>query len=230
MVLDHVVGLPNTDKVIRDAFERTLRWAKRCRDAHTREDQAQFGIVQGGLSREMRIESAQKLAEIGFEGYAIGGLSVGEPPEDMYRTIDFTEPAMPTDRPRYLMGVGTPRDLIECIHRGVDLFDCVMPTRNGRNAFAFTDNGPMRMRNAQYIEDPRPIDETCPCPACKRSRAYIRHLFAADEMLGPILLSIHNITYYQRLVSRARDAIVNGTWNEFRKERLAGWGIEPFEE
>ena len=230
MVLDHVVGLPNTDKVIRDAFERTIRWAKRCRDAHTREDQAQFGIVQGGLSREMRVESAQKLAEIGFEGYAIGGLSVGEPPEDMYSTIEFTEPAMPKDRPRYLMGVGTPRDLIESIHRGVDLFDCVMPTRNGRNAFAFTDRGPMRMRNAQYIEDPRPIDETCPCPACKRSRAYIRHLFAAGEMLGPILLSIHNITYYQRLVSRARDAIVNGTWNEFRKERLAGWGIEPFEE
>ena len=228
MVLDHVVGLPNTDKVIRDAFERTIRWAKRCRDAHTREDQAQFGIVQGGLSREMRVESAQALAEIGFEGYAIGGLSVGEPPEDMYRTIDFTEPAMPKDRPRYLMGVGTPRDLIESIHRGVDLFDCVMPTRNGRNAFAFTDCGPMRMRNAQYIEDPRPIDETCPCPACKRSRAYIRHLFAAGEMLGPILLSIHNITYYQRLVSRARDAIVNGTWKEFRKERLAGWGVEPF--
>ncbi len=225
MVLDHVVGLPNTEDVLREAMERTVRWAKRCRDVHTRTDQAQFGIVQGGLIRQLRVECAQKLAEINFEGYAIGGLSVGEEPEMMYQAIDFTVPAMPTDKPRYLMGVGTPQDILEGIDRGIDLFDCVMPTRNGRNAFAFTDFGPLRMRNAQYAEDSRPLEEDCPCPACRRSRAYIRHLFQSGEMLGPILLSIHNITYYQRLVRRAREAIVAGTWSQFKRDRFDGWGL-----
>lgn len=230
MVLDHVVGLPNTETVLRDAMERSVRWAQRCRNAHTRENQAQFGIVQGGLIRQLRVECAQKLAEIGFEGYAIGGLSVGEEPEMMYEAIDYTVPAMPSDKPRYLMGVGTPRDLLEGIDRGIDLFDCVMPTRNGRNAFAFTDSGPLRMRNAQYAEDSRPLEETCPCPACKRSRAYIRHLFQSGEMLGPILLSIHNITYYQRLVAGARAAIEAGNWKEYKRTRLTGWGLEDTKE
>jgi len=225
MVLDHVVPLPNDPAVVRDAADRTVRWAQRCRRAATRNDQALFAIVQGGLDPELRVQSARRLAEMDFAGYAIGGLSVGEQPDKMYRTLDFTVPAMPLDRPRYLMGVGRPEDLLEGIRRGIDLFDCVIPTRNGRNAMAFTDRGPLRMRNLQFEQDDSPIEEECPCPACRRSRGYIRHLFMADEMLGPILLSIHNITYYQRLMSRARQAIAEGRFEEFRRERIRSWGI-----
>ncbi|MCL4190450.1 MAG: tRNA guanosine(34) transglycosylase Tgt [Thermoguttaceae bacterium] len=223
MVLDHVVSLPNSPSVIRDAAERSVRWAERCRRAATRTDQAQFAIVQGGLDAELRVWCAARLAELDFPGYAIGGLSVGETPEEMYRTLDATLPAMPTDRPRYLMGVGRPEDLLEAIRRGVDLFDCVMPTRNGRNAMAFTNQGPLRLRNLQYERDPSPLEEGCPCPACRRSRGYLRHLFMAGEMLGPILLSIHNVTYYQRLVADARRAIEDDRFEEFRRERFAGW-------
>lgn len=224
MVLDHVVGLPNTEKVVYDAMQRTIRWAKRCQDAATRKDQVQFAIVQGGLNRDFRQECAEKLVAMDFPGYAIGGLSVGEKPCEMYRMLDCTVPALPAEKPRYLMGVGTPVDLLEGIARGVDMFDCVMPTRNGRNAMAFTDHGKMRLRNAQYQEDERPLEEDCPCPACQRSRAYLRHLFVAGEMLGPILLSIHNITYYQRLVARARTAILEGRYAAFVQERKVGWG------
>lgn len=223
MVLDHVVSLPNSPSVIREAAERSVRWAERCRRAATRTDQAQFAIVQGGLDAELRAWCAARLAELEFPGYAIGGLSVGETPEEMYRTLDATLPEMPADRPRYLMGVGRPEDLLEAIRRGVDLFDCVMPTRNGRNAMAFTDQGPLRLRNLQHERDPRPLEEGCACPACRRSRGYLRHLFMAGEMLGPILLSIHNVTYYQRLVAGARRAIEVGRFEEFRHERLAGW-------
>jgi queuine tRNA-ribosyltransferase len=144
----------------------------------------------------------------------------------MYQVLDFTVPAMPDDRPRYLMGVGRPQDLLEAIHRGVDLFDCVMPTRNGRNAMAFTDRGTLRLRNLQYQCDPRPLEEGCPCAACQRSRGYLRHLFTAGEMLGPILLSIHNITYYQRLLRQAREAIAEDRFQQFRRDRLRGWGEE----
>ena len=225
MVLDHVVSLPNSPSVIRDAAERSVRWAERCRRAATRTDQAQFAIVQGGLDAELRVWCAARLAEIDFPGYAIGGLSVGETPEEMYRTLDATLPAMPADRPRYLMGVGRPEDLREAIWRGVDLFDCVMPTRNGRNAMAFTNQGPLRLRNLQYERDPSPLEEGCPCPACRRSRGYLRHLFMAGEMLGPILLSIHNVTYYQRLVADARRAIEDDRFEDFRRERFAGWAV-----
>lgn len=223
MCMDHVVGLPNTDDKIQDAMLRSVRWAKRCKEFATREDQSLFGIVQGGLNRNFRIECAQRLSELDFPGYAIGGLSVGEPPEEMYETLDYTTPELPQNKPRYLMGVGTPRDLIEGIARGVDMFDCVMPTRNGRNAMAFTAHGKMRLRNLKYREDDRPIEEDCPCPACRRSRAYIRHLFIAGEMLGPILLSIHNITYYERLVTQCREAIFAGRYREFMKECYEGW-------
>ncbi|MDO4630177.1 MAG: tRNA guanosine(34) transglycosylase Tgt [Planctomycetia bacterium] len=223
MCMDHVVGLPNTDEKIQDAMLRSVRWAKRCKEFATREDQSLFGIVQGGLNRNFRIECAQRLSELDFPGYAIGGLSVGEPPEEMYETLDYTTPELPQNKPRYLMGVGTPRDLIEGIARGVDMFDCVMPTRNGRNAMAFTAHGKMRLRNLKYREDDRPIEEDCPCPACRRSRAYIRHLFIAGEMLGPILLSIHNITYYERLVTQCREAIFAGRYREFMKECYEGW-------
>jgi queuine tRNA-ribosyltransferase len=223
MVLDHVVALPATPEVIADALERTLRWAQRCRRAATRGDQAQFAIVQGGLDPERRVYCATKLAEMDFPGYAIGGLSVGETPTEMYACLDVTVPALPREKPRYLMGVGTPTDLVEAIGRGVDLFDCVMPTRNGRNALAFTDEGTLRLRNAKHERDSRPLEADCPCPACRHSRGYLRHLFMAGEMLGPILLSIHNVTYYQRLVAGARAAIESGTFGAFRAAKLAGW-------
>ena len=223
MVLDHVVGLPNPTEVIRDAMERSVRWAQRCRDAARRDDQAQFAIVQGGLDMGMRVECAERLAELDFPGYAIGGLSVGETPEEMYQALDATVPAMPEAKPRYLMGVGRPEDILEGIRRGVDMFDCVMPTRNGRNALAFTDQGTLRLRNLKYQRDDRPLDENCPCAACRRSRGYIRHLFTAKEMLGPILLSLHNITYYQRLVADARKAIQRNRFEQFATEKHAGW-------
>ena len=223
MVLDHVVGLPNTDEVVRDAMLRTIRWAKRCKAVATREDQSQFAIVQGGLDRNLRMECIEKLVEMDFAGYAIGGLCLGEEIHEMYEAIDFTAQALPTDRPRYLMGVGTPQDLLEGIERGVDMFDCVMPTRNGRNAMAFTSTGKLHVRNLKYREDDRPLDEECDCPACQRSRAYLRHLFVAGEMLGPILLSIHNITYYERLVRNARAAILAGRYQEFKQNTYARW-------
>ncbi len=225
MVLDHVVGLPSEPEAVLDAMQRTVRWARRCRDAAHRSDQALFAIVQGGLDPAARAWCAERLAELDFPGYAIGGLSVGEPPEQMYRTLEATVPAMPADRPRYLMGVGRPVDLLEAIYRGVDLFDCVMPTRNGRNSMAFTDLGCLRLRNLQYERDERPIEDGCPCVACRRSRGYIRHLFMAGEMLGPILLSIHNLTYYQRLLAGARDAISAGCFANYREAKLRGWEI-----
>ena len=224
MVLDHVVGLPNGPDVVREAAERTLRWAGRCRRAATRPDQALFGIVQGGLDLGLRVESAQRLAELDLPGYAIGGLSVGEEPAEMFRVVEATVPAMPADRPRYLMGVGRPEDLLEAIRLGIDLFDCVMPTRNGRNAMAFTDEGPRRLRNLQYERDARPLQEGCSCPACHRSRGYLRHLFMAGEMLGPILLSLHNLTYYQRLLAGAREAIARDRFEAYRREKMQGWG------
>ena len=227
MVLDHVVGLPNTPEVVADAAERTVRWARRCRDAATRADQALFAIVQGGLDPELRVRCAEQLAGLDFAGYAVGGLSVGEEPDEMYRVLDVTVPALPSDRPRYLMGVGRPEDLLEAIRRGIDLFDCVMPTRNGRNAMAFTDQGKRRLRNAKYESDESPLEEGCPCAACRRPRAYLRHLFMAGEMLGPILLSIHNLTYYQRLLRGARAAIAEDRFEQYRLEKLRGWGKAP---
>lgn len=223
MVLDHVVALPAVAEAIRDATERSVRWARRCRDAHRRADQAQFGIVQGGMDERLRTTCAAELAALDFTGYAVGGLSVGETPEEMYRVLDFTVPAMPEEKPRYLMGVGRPRDLLEAIARGIDLFDCVMPTRNGRNALAFTDAGPMRLRNKQYERDPRPLESACTCLACRHSRGYLRHLFMAGEMLGPVLLSIHNLMYYQRLLAGAREAIEAGRFVEYRQTKVAGW-------
>lgn len=223
MVLDHVVALPSEREQVLDAMDRSIRWAGRCLNAATREDQARFAIVQGGLDEQLRQYCAQSLAAMDFEGFAVGGLSVGEAPAEMYRIVHATCPHLPSDRPRYLMGVGRPIDLLESIAGGVDLFDCVMPTRNGRNALAFTDHGPLRMRNAVHRDDPRPLEDDCPCLACRHSRAYIRHLFAADEMLGPILLTHHNLTYYQRLMERARTAIEAGTFLELLNQHRAIW-------
>jgi queuine tRNA-ribosyltransferase len=227
MVLDHVIALPAEADAIRDACDRTIRWAKRCQGAAKRSDQAQFAIIQGGLNPELRVWCARQLADLDFPGYAVGGLSVGESPAEMYRILDVVCPAMPADKPRYLMGVGTPQDLLNAISRGIDLFDCVMPTRNGRNALAFTDSGPLRLRNAIHQRDERPLEANCPCLACRHSRAYLRHLFLADEMLGPILLTHHNLTYYQRLLMSAREAIEADRFGEFMSTRLAGWSLPP---
>lgn len=206
------------------AVDRTALWAARCRASQRRTDQALFGIVQGGIHREFRERSAAGLLPLDFPGYAIGGLSVGEEPAQMYDTLDFTVPHLPADRPRYLMGVGRPIDLIEGVLRGIDLFDCVMPTRNGRNATAFTSDGVVKMRNLKHRTDPSPLDPDCGCPVCRQfSRAYLRHLFLAEEMLGPILLSWHNLAYYQRLLADLRAAIRAGKSSEFRAVQLARW-------
>ncbi len=226
MVLDHVLALPAAREAMEDAVERTRLWAARCRDAATRDDQVQFAIVQGGLDAELRARSAAGLVGLDFAGYAIGGLSVGEAPEEMYTAIDATVPHLPERRPRYLMGVGRPADLLAAITRGVDLFDCVMPTRNGRNALAFTGAGTLRLRNLRFQRDDRPLEDDCPCPACRHSRGYLRHLFMAGEMLGPILLTAHNLTYYQRLMAAARAAIEEGRFAEFHAAAICGWNGE----
>jgi queuine tRNA-ribosyltransferase len=224
MQMDHVVALPADRSTVADAMRRSLRWAERCRAAHTRPDQALFGIVQGGLDPELREESAEGLRTLDFPGYAVGGLSVGEGPEAMVTALRATTPHLPTDRPRYLMGVGQPEDIIAAVAAGIDMFDCVLPTRCGRNSLVYTFDGPLRLRNAIHAADPRPLEADCPCVACRHGRGYIRHLFQADEMLGPILASIHNLTFYQRLVARLRQAVVDGRFeSECRRlrERLA---------
>jgi len=223
MALDHVIALPSSRDAIKDATDRSVRWAERCRNAATSRKQALWAIVQGGLEATLRRECAHRLVTLDFPGYAIGGLSVGEAADEMYETIEATTPVLPAERPRYLMGVGRPEDLVEAVARGVDLFDCVMPTRNGRNALAFTDAGPVRLRNAGHQRDPRPIDDRCGCLACRHIRGYLRHLFQAQEMLGPILASIHNLTYYQRLMTEAREAITADAYTDFREGKLRGW-------
>jgi queuine tRNA-ribosyltransferase len=221
MQMDHVVPLPNDRRIVADAMRRSLRWAARCREAHTRPDQALFGIVQGGLEADLRRESAEGLVAIGFPGYAIGGLSVGEGPAAMDAALRATVPHLPADRPRYLMGVGQPRDIVESVAAGVDMFDCVLPTRCGRNSLVYTFAGQLRLRNAVHARDDRPLEEGCPCVACRHGRGYLRHLFLADEMLGPVLASIHNLTFYQRLVARLRAAIVGGHFERTRQELRA---------
>ncbi|MEC9009262.1 MAG: tRNA guanosine(34) transglycosylase Tgt [Planctomycetota bacterium] len=209
------------EKLLR-AVDRTTDWARRCRDAQKRSDQALFGIVQGGVDPALRERSAEGLLGLEFPGYAIGGLSVGETPESMYATLDVTTPMLPVDRPRYLMGVGTPRDLFEAVVRGVDLFDCVMPTRNGRSASAFTSAGEIRLKNRQYRTDEGPLDPGCDCTVCTRfSRGYLRHLILSREMLGPIMVSYHNLMYYQNFLRLLRDAIRVDRLDEFRSVHLA---------
>ncbi len=217
---------------LKTANERTVRWLERCKQAHARPDeQALFGIVQGGTDLDQRTWSAQRICNIELPGYAIGGVAVGETTADIARVVRHTAPLLPDEKPRYLMGVGYDRDLVAAVRAGVDMFDCVLPTRNGRNANAFvpTGNGQMRLRNARYAEDPGPIEEGCDCLACRWalteheqngktndstfSRAYIRHLFMAKEMLGPILVSLHNLRYFQRLMADLRGTIVSGDWD-----------------
>jgi queuine tRNA-ribosyltransferase len=201
------------------AVERTVRWAQQCLQAHQRPaDQSLFGIVQGGTDQELRGRCARELIAMDFPGYAVGGCAVGEGFEAMKRVLGYTTPLLPSDKPRYLMGVGFPRDIVAGVASGIDMFDCVMPTRNGRNAYAFTRDGAIRLRNSQYIRDDKPIEEDCDCYACRTfSRGAIRHFFFAGEMLAPVLTSVHNIRFYQRLMSDLRRAIRDGTFQQFRQ-------------
>lgn len=224
MQLDEVIELPAPREAVKSAMQRSIRWAERCLNAATRSDQSLFGIVQGGLDPVLRQQSCEALVKLDMAGYAIGGLSVGEPAADMYRTIEVTAPHLPADRPRYLMGVGTPDDLLESVERGVDMFDCVMPTRNGRNGHAFTSQGVVKLKNARYRLDTEPLDPDCPCLACrKHGRGYLQHLIKAGEMLGPMLVSAHNLTFYGRLMRGVRDAIEAGRFIDFKREKQAGW-------
>ncbi len=225
MVLDECTKFPATHEEAAVSMRLSTRWAARSRTAFVaREGYGQFGIVQGSTFEDLRAESAAALRDIGFEGYAIGGLAVGEGQAAMYETLDYTTPMLPADRPRYLMGVGTPDDLLGAVARGVDMFDCVMPTRAGRTARAFTANGVFNLRNARFIDDGAPLDEACPCLACTRhTRAYLHHLFRAEEMLGPMLLTAHNLTYYQALMQGARRAISAGAYEAYCATTHAAW-------
>jgi queuine tRNA-ribosyltransferase len=219
MAFDECTPFPAKKSEAADSMRLSMRWAKRSRDAFVpREGYGQFGIVQGSVFADLRAESVAALGDIGFEGYAIGGLAVGEGQEAMFEALEFTTPLMQADKPRYLMGVGKPSDLVGGVARGVDMFDCVLPTRSGRTGQAFTRRGPINIKNARHAEDNRPIDEACSCPACSRfSRAYLHHLFKADEVLGLMLLSWHNIHYYQDLMADMRAAIEAGTFAQFEK-------------
>ena len=229
MAFDVCSPWPCDEKTARENMERTHRWAARCQKAHTREDQALFGIVQGSLYRDLRIESARHLADMDFIGYGIGGLSVGEPKPMMYEMLEAIEPEMPRNKPRYLMGVGSPDCLMEGVMRGVDMFDCVLATRVGRNGTCFGHDGRVVVRDARYAEDFLPIDPDCDCYVCRNySRAYIRHLFKAGEVLGPRLASYHNLYFLLKLMEGARKAIEEDRFGDYRREFLDRQGYEKW--
>jgi queuine tRNA-ribosyltransferase len=225
MVLDECTPFPATPDQARASMQLSMRWAAASKQAFVpRPGYGMFGIVQGGVFPELRRASVEALTGIGFDGYAIGGLAVGEGQAMMLAVLDSTVPLLPRDRPRYLMGVGTPDDLIESVRRGIDMFDCVIPTRGGRTARAFTTHGILNLRNARFADDAAPLDATCDCPACARhSRAYLHHLFKSAEMLGPMLLTWHNLAYYQRLMRDMRAAIVAGRLHDFAAATRAAW-------
>lgn len=227
MIFDECTPYPATEKQARDSMELSLRWAKRSKVAHADNPSALFGIVQGGMYEDLRAESLAGLTEIGFDGYAIGGLSVGEPKEDMKRVLSALTPLMPANKPRYLMGVGKPEDLVEGVRRGVDMFDCVMPTRNARNGHLFVSNGVIKLRNAQYKTDTGPLDPECDCYTCRTvSRAYLHHLDKCKEMLGASLNTIHNLRYYQNLMAGLRKAIEEGKLSAFVDDFYRKRGME----
>jgi len=226
MQFDQLVGATSTRQQQADAMERSIRWAKRSREEFDRrgehaERAAIFGIQQGALDEELRKASADALIDIGFDGYAVGGLAVGEGQEAMLRCLDFAVDMLPADKPRYLMGVGKPDDIVEAVARGIDMFDCVLPTRSGRTGQAFTADGSLNMRNARFAEDPEPIEPRCPCPACTTfSRAYVHHLVKAGEILGAMLMTQHNLWFYQRLMKGLRAAIAQETLETFASNFL----------
>lgn len=228
MVLDECPPADAPPDVIRRAVTRSIRWAERCKAHHSRKDQAQFAIVQGGTNLDLRAECAKELVAMDFPGYALGGFSVGESPAMMHAALPTCAACLPEGKPRYLMGVGRPEDLLAGVAAGIDLFDCVMPTRNGRNATAFTDAGVVKLRNAKHQRDAAPLMSDCACYCCRNfSRAYLHHLFRVDEMLGPTLLSLHNVAYYLRLMRDARGAIAEGRFAAFQAAKLAGWRRPP---
>ncbi len=228
MAFDECMKIPSPREYIADSCERTYRWLVRCRDElnllNEREDtvnrgQQLFGINQGGIDRELRLNHMAKIAELDLPGYAVGGLAVGESTEEMYETLDYLVPAMPEDKPRYLMGVGTPENIVEGVARGIDFFDCVMPARNGRHAKIFTHGGTMNLKNEKYARDDRPLEEGCDCPVCRRySRAYIRHLFKAEEIMALRFGVLHNLWYYNHLMEEIRQSLEEGRFEEFRRE------------
>jgi len=228
MAFDECVKIPSPREYIAASCERTYRWLVRCRDElnllNEREDtvnrgQQLFGINQGGIDRELRLDHMAKIAELDLPGYAVGGLAVGESTEEMYETLDYLVPEMPEDKPRYLMGVGTPENIVEGVARGIDFFDCVMPARNGRHAKIFTHGGTMNLKNEKYARDDRPLEEGCDCPVCRRySRAYIRHLFKAEEIMALRFGVLHNLWYYNHLMEEIRQSLEEGRFEEFRRE------------
>jgi queuine tRNA-ribosyltransferase len=219
MCFDDVVPYPCPYERAKTAMERSLVWAERCKKVHRRDDQLLFAITHGSVYEDLRRESALRLVEMDFPGYAIGGLSVGEPKETMFELVEISTELLPEDKPRYLMGVGTPEDIVRAVALGVDMFDCVLPTRLGRTGTAFTSVGKVNLRHAKYADDPSPLDPNCDCLTCRRySRAYLRHLFKAGEATGPRLVTWHNLHFYLRLMERIREAIVNGTLAELVKE------------
>jgi queuine tRNA-ribosyltransferase len=227
MVLDECVPYPSAYEYVRTSMERTNRWARRCLRARGETDPALFAIVQGGIHRNLREKCAQTLVEMEFQGYAIGGLSVGEPKSAMLDVLEWTIPLLPESTPRYLMGVGTPEDMIHAVMQGVDFFDCVLPTRNARNGTLFTSAGKISIKQAQYAEDPKPVDETCTCYTCRNySRAYLRHLYLTKEILSSRLNTIHNLYYYIDLLGRTREAIQEGSFLNFYKSHASTHGLE----
>lgn len=228
MIFDECTPYPATTEQARTSMELSLRWAQRSKEAHGDNPSALFGIVQGGMYPELRIESLAGLTEIGFDGYAIGGLSVGEPKEDMIRVLDHLAGAMPVDKPRYLMGVGKPEDIVEAVRRGVDMFDCVMPTRNARNGHLFTQAGVVKIRNAVHRHDTGPLDPTCDCYTCQNfSRGYLHHLDKCGEMLGAQLNTIHNLRHYQRVMQELREAIAGQNLEAYVEEFYARQDKKP---
>lgn len=216
MIFDECTPYPATEQQASDSMRLSLRWAERCKTAHQGNPSALFGIVQGGMYEALRHESAAGLTALGFDGYAIGGLSVGEPMAERNEVLDFTVPTLAADKPRYLMGVGRPEDIIESVRRGIDMFDCVIPTRHARTGFLYTSNGIIKIRNSRYQDDTRPLDENCQCYTCQNySRSYLRHLDKCGEILGARLNTIHNLYYYQQLMRDIRNAIENDRFDEF---------------
>lgn len=219
MIFDECTPYPATHEQVADSMRLSLRWAQRSKTAHANSDAALFGIIQGGMHKELREESLQGLVDLGFDGYAIGGLSVGEPAVERNRVLDNLQPNMPTGSARYLMGVGKPEDIVEAVARGVDMFDCVIPTRNARNGYLYTSTGIIRIRNQAYQSDDRPLDENCSCYTCQNfSRAYLKHLDKCKESLGARLNTIHNLTYFHQLMSDIRASILVGSFDEFYKQ------------
>ncbi|MDX2477722.1 MAG: tRNA guanosine(34) transglycosylase Tgt [Gammaproteobacteria bacterium] len=228
MIFDECTPYPATEEEAAASMRLSLRWAERCKTTHGDHPSALFGIVQGGMYPELRQESINGLRNISFDGYAIGGLSVGEPTEEMLKVLDGLNPSMPADKPRYLMGVGKPQDIVEAVRRGIDMFDCVMPTRNARNGWLFTQHGDVKIRNAVHADDTGPIDKDCSCYTCRYySRSYLRHLQRCNEILGSRLATIHNLHYYQQLMRGLRSAIADNGLNQFVENFYRKRGTRP---